>query len=61
MMTREQMESDKVGYCLCGLTGRWSHLRMSQPGETPEQWMRHKFECAGGRLGPHGPATARAR
>jgi hypothetical protein len=58
IMTRDEADADKVGQCMCGLTGRWRHQRVSSPGAMPEQRVRMKFECLGGRAGPQVPRDA---
>lgn len=52
-LSRAALDGDKVGQCACGLHGQQSHLRLSRPGEEPEVYVRHKFECLPTRPGPH--------
>jgi hypothetical protein len=50
--TREQMQSDKVGQCACGLALQQNHARVSRPGE-PELYVRGSIHCIPTRPGPH--------
>ncbi len=51
--TREEADRDRVGWCVCGLSGRQRHVKVTPAGARPVLYERGDFTCRGTWPGRH--------